>query len=239
MTNYIKAELFRIRNKKNIFKYFVIMFIMYILTVVVRSRSIEVVSEGQNIIGLFSLFIGGVIFSTVYNDDLSNKTIPQAIGFGNHRRNIVLSKAIVVTITTSIIYLLGFIVFNTVFFAIGKNSFSDVSKLLNTLGYQLVVTIGFSFLSSIVVFYTQKSTFSIVSYVMLASGVVKQLVFLIATREFIKNLFGDIIRFTLSGATSNIFTTTPKFSYLGVILIYAVLSLAISTILFNKKELEF
>lgn len=239
MTNYIKAELFRIRNKKNTLKYFIILFIMYLLTVIIRSSSLNVLSEGSMIFGMFTVFIGGTIFATVYNDDLSNKTISQAIGFGNERRNIIFSKIIVLTITTIIIYILGFIVFNIIFFAIGKNSYDEVIKLLNPFFNSLIVTIGFSLLSGIVAFATQKPTYSMVSYILLSVGVVKQIVFLISGGSFIKDLFGDINRFTLSRATGNVLSDNITVFNIVIILLYIVVPLVLSTITFNKKELEF
>ncbi|MDR2416213.1 MAG: hypothetical protein LBD75_06535 [Candidatus Peribacteria bacterium] len=107
MFNYIKADLYRIFRKKSMYMYFGILAIGYILMLVIFS-----ITEGGKILGeispifmLVSLFGGGYLFATVYNDDLTAKTLPALIGFGIKRRMIVIAKFIVHTLMTLLLCL--------------------------------------------------------------------------------------------------------------------------------------
>ena len=176
------------------------------------------------------------MFSTIYNDDLTAKTLPSLIGFGTKRTTIIISKIIISIIMSVVMFLSAFIVFYLMFTILGISINENMSiGLLKILFMNLLKLLAFSTISSVVVYGTQKATFSIVTFILLITSFISQMLSLLLTQ--IKGIV-DLSKFTLIPIVSNLMIETTFLTILPY-LIYVMIFITLSVIAFRKKDLEF
>ncbi len=247
MLNYMSAELNRVKSNKGVLLYFLICFIAYSLLVFIRLSSLtsdSIASEAVSVFQfLFPLFVGTMLFSVVYNNDLTAKTLPQVVGFGLSRKTIVLAKSMVMVIVTLITYLLGFILFHALFFLIGLNTMDIVVKTFSILVNPFLIVIGYSLLASTVVYGTQRATMAIVTFIVFITSIVPQLIGAFLGTSLVQNIVGDLTPYLLSSVINNISQNliAGQFDFMPwiTLAVYLTLFTVTAIIVFNKKELEF
>lgn len=249
MKNYILADLKRIIKKKSfVFAIlaFAILYILLIFIVVNETFTGEQYKIDTTLfINFFPLFVGIPIFLSVYNDDFKSKSMQVAIGYGISRPKIILTKiidTIILTCVTGILYLAVFLLLPFAFnFPISS---ADIAAITITFISSLILIIGYTAISNILLYATENAVFGIITFILLASSTVSMVLSLILSQNFIVNLFGVITQYLfttgISTQVQNILQMGhPTISLLFILLGYIALPIVISIILFNKKELEF
>jgi len=176
------------------------------------------------------------LFSTIYNDDLTAKTLPSLVGFGIKRSKIIISKMIISVIMSVLIFFAAFIVYYLIFTILGFNMDGNMRVgILNIAVVSLLKLLAYSTIASVVVYGIQKATFSIVAFILLVTGLISQILFLILTH--IKDII-DLYQFTLIPIVGG-FIQEATFLTLLPYIIYVAIFFALSIIAFHKKDLEF
>jgi len=246
MHNYIRAELYRIFHKKGLYIYFVILSLLYVVSVLMRSTifSSPVAVSDLFIFTSLPFFIGGPLFASIYNDDLNARTLPPIIGFGRSKVFIALCKLLVTIVMVVLHYLLVFVGFCAIHLLLRTGiDHILVSTILEMLIESILLTIGFILVTNIVTYGIQKPTFSIVAYLILCMELISEMVKNILQSSMISNIFGDLTGYTLPRIASRFSEgiAASKFDAMAFIqyLIYLLVAFSILSIVFNKKELEF
>ncbi|MDR1944819.1 MAG: hypothetical protein LBQ59_01700 [Candidatus Peribacteria bacterium] len=216
--------------------YFAILVAVYVLIFFIKSGDItsnRLLMETNPVFLLASLFGGGYLFVTIYNDDLNAKTLPTLIGFGMKKTTIILSKLIIYVTMTILIFLGTFILFYLTFIAFGFEITNDMLKQLTTVLFSnFFQLLAFSSIASIVVYGTQKASMSIVTFVLLVTTFVSSIIIMFLGQN---NILKDYMIMPL---VSNMLTA-PTITTITLYLIYMVIFTLLSIFAFHKKDLEF
>lgn len=242
MINYLKAEFYRIFSKKSMYIYFFILAALYGLMMFSRMSyltSADALSEGSILMELLVFGGSSFIFSIVYNDDLSARSLASVIGYGQKKGMIILSKLLLAVIMNTFMYLAALLCFSGILFFIGAPvPASAVPELLLYMLQKLSITIAYQIIASIMVYGIQKPSFSIGFYLLLSTGFIGQLLSMLLQSGFITQIFGNLTGFMLSPIIRTMFDNVSPATvlpYLAYLIIAAVLSVGV----FYKKELEF
>jgi ABC-2 type transport system permease protein len=247
MLNYIKAEFYRIFHKKNLYIYFIALLAVYGLTIFIRLSTFDhssIADEALTVFNFFPVFIGGYIFTSVYNDDLNAGTLASVIGFGRSKFFIILSKLGITIILTTGFYFCALIALESLFYLTGAAMGIDTIVLfLKMVLNPLLLTIGYVSIAGIFVYGIQKATFSIVAYVLLSLGIISTILEKLLKHDAIQSIFGDLSKYMLTNIVSRFSSYIMGVDSNGWTIlqycIYLLIVLAISTVVFHKKELEF
>lgn len=239
MLNYIRADLTRILTRKSFYIFFASLLSLYLIGLFITSSTLsedKIVNQASNIFMFLSLLGGGYLFTAIYNDDLTAKSLPALLGFGIKRTTIIIAKIIIFIIMSSLIFLLAYITFNLIFMVLGFKIDGDMTnqilKLLLTYFLQLL---AYTSIASIIVYGTQKATMSIVAFVLLATSFISQMLLLLLSQ--FKDMV-DLTRFTLMPIIAELISKGNLVSILSY-LIYIIVFITLSMIAFKKKDLEF
>jgi ABC-type transport system involved in multi-copper enzyme maturation permease subunit len=241
MFNYIKVDLYRIFAKRSMYIFFGVLTIIYILIFFAQGKigAERIFSEISMNILLVSLLGGGYLFHTIYNDDLSAKTLPALIGFGMKRTTIIISKIIIYIIMTILMYLGAFIIFYLTFVVLG---FEMTHEMLNGLFMLLFINLlqllAFGSITSVVVYGTQRSTMSIVVFVLLVTSFISGMFNMILGSGLVRKVFGDLREYMIEPIVTRLVANVNLETILPY-LIYVLIFIALSIFAFRKKELEF
>lgn len=192
--------------------------------------------------GMLPIFFGLLVFIAVFSADFKTKTMQVAIGTGLSRAEVVLSKAVeVFVITIAGIVLIGVVVLLAgVVTGVGMNA-THAMEIINSLWMKGVAIISYNYIAMILIFFTQKPGVGTMCYIALATPVVEILVSVINDIKLIKEL--DIRRFYLASLidtahTRLILGTFDIASFIGIAA-YIMAGVAVTILLFRKRELEF
>lgn len=232
MLNYLKAEFRRIFLKKSIYITLGISLIGLILVELIRYNSLSqegILNEINTIFIMLSLVGGGILFWTIYCDDLTAKTLPQIIGFGNQKWKIIIVKLIISVILTSLMFFLALGVSSLMFMLMGFNVHKILSELLMLTTQRVMLLVAVSSVASALVYGTSKTSLGIATYMLILTGIVGQLLSL---------AIKTIDKFTINSIVYT-FIENPSISKFTPYLIYLSIFIILGMIAFNKKELEF
>lgn len=248
MTNLIKADLYRIFNKKGLYIFSGICSVLFLVMMyLVHYPSFgynDYVSFIQMLSSFIGIIIGTFVVGLVYNDDLRSKSLQSAIGFGMKRSQIVITKFIIALIMYSMITLgfLALIESVPYMFAIPVESKMHNVLLMIFLG-EVLKGIVYMALTSIVVFATQKTTIVTTIYLLLATQTISGILSMVLGMDFVVNLVGNTTQYIPTNAitelTAQLISNTVPSKGLIVFTLSIVGSLLVSIGLFGKKELEF
>ena len=192
--------------------------------------------------GMLPIFFGLLVFIAVFSADFKTKTMQVAIGTGLSRAEVVLSKAVeVFVITIAGIFLIGVVVLLAgVVTGAGMNA-THAMEIINSLWMKGVAIISYNYIAMILIFFTQKPGIGTLFYIALATPVVEILISIINDIKLIKEL--DICRFYLANLietahTRLILGTFDIASFIGIAA-YIMAGVAVTILLFRKRELEF
>lgn len=246
MLNYLTAELNRIMSKKSVWLYFIVCFIFYaLITFVSNSRltNDSVLGDAMTLFSLLPLFAGTMLFSIVYNDDLTARTLPQIVGFGLPRYTIIIVKTLILTIITAVVFMIGATLYNGLYFILGVNTLENAIKSLSLLISPFLQIIGYSMIASIVVYGTQRATMAVIAFLVFALNIVPQLLSMFLASSFVTGIIGNITPYLMTSVINSIGhnaiagNTNPA-DIVGLTL-YIVGFILLAVFIFNKKEMEF
>lgn len=249
MKNYILADLQRILKKKSFLLVFLIFIVSFFLLMFVISNSTFTGDQYANYTGIFinffPIFAGIPLFISVYNDDFKSKSMQVAIGYGISRKKVILTKIfdiILLSFGIGIVFGALFLL-NPVLLNVSLTG-ANISSVIISLFGSILLIIGYTSISSILLYFTENAVLGIVAFILLASGTVSMVLGLILGQNFIANTFGNIVSYLFTNSISaqmhNVLTLGhPTFSLIPTLIVYIILPVGISMLLFEKKELEF
>jgi ABC-type transport system involved in multi-copper enzyme maturation permease subunit len=247
MFSLIRAEIYRVLHKRSFYIYFGVLAVLYAMFVVIRLSSLGVDSVGDDASKMFTflpVLVGGYLFATLFNDDLSSKNLSTLIGFGISKAKIVLAKLLLLVGFGTLIFGLAPLFMNFVYALLG---FANTGESLG-IAYAyaltgLMATVAYAAIAAIAVYGLQRATFAIVLFIILTLGQVDQLVMMLFQLDFLANLVPDIMNHLLTGITTtvrnDILVGGNALGALTEYGVYIVVATALSVVAFNKKELEF
>jgi len=242
MLRYIRGEIYRIIHKKSMYIFFAAVAVGYFLITYIRSGGFtaeSIVDEAISLFNFLPVLAGGFLFAAIYTDDLNSKNLISLVGFGLSKTKIVIAKLILIALFSAVVF--GFIpVFHcAVFRLLGWTATAGIWTTVYAVSLKFfLMTVAFSVLSGIVVYGLQRTTFAIVTYILLAFNIVSGL---IATglRTFApsltEHLMSGISDRIMAGVVGGGPLTLPVIEYV----VYVVIAAAISVAVFYKKEMEF
>ena len=242
MLKLINGEIYRFLHKKSVYAYFGALAVGYILFAFVRSGGLHEESVVNDAIKFFSFspaLIGGLLFSTIYTDDLNAKNLITLVGYGLSKTKIVLAKFILAALLGAaafgllpLFHYAVYAVFDCVASPVQIGTLYAVSLKF------LLMTLAFCALSSITVYGLQRATFAVVTYILFAFGVISTLL-----TAVINVLELNLYEHLLSGVTDRIMAGVIGNAALAPAIaqyaVYVIIAVALSAAAFNKKEMEF
>ncbi|MEG0327197.1 MAG: hypothetical protein RR565_02380 [Erysipelothrix sp.] len=248
MLNYFKAEFYRIFHKKSFYIFLASCSVLFIAVTFIASGQIKSGLDYAQFMGFITqmipIFIGIYTFGLIYGDELRSKSMQTAIGFGHTRFEIIINKLFVSFALLLISYIVMMIHVMILPFFLGFNLNSEVAGMIAFQFFTpLFQTFIYFSIASIMAFYTQKATSAMLTFVLLATGTINMIMSLIVGQKFLVNLFGNLQPYLLTNIISQINAGFFNHNlsadlFIGPIL-YLAVSIAIATLLFNRKELEF
>ncbi|GHV08890.1 hypothetical protein FACS1894217_12080 [Clostridia bacterium] len=248
MLNYLGGEIYRVLHKKSMYIYFGSFAVLFFLFAAFGSKhNIENLrGTAENFFSLLPPVVGGYLFGALYTDDLSSKNLTTLVGFGISKLKIVLSKCILMTLFSAFVFGLIPLFVVGCFAVFGVVPDAETFKVVYIHALtQLLTVVAFAALSGIVVYGVQRNTFAIVLYIVLAFGVISNLMMLLLNADIVRGFAPDLDKYLMSGVgiASRIEAGLLKGeSVLGVFAEYAVYvaaALGLSVFAFRGKELEF
>ena len=242
MIKYIHGEIYRLLHKKTMYIYFTVLALGYVLLTYVRSGGFtdkSVIADAANFFFYLPILAGGFLFAAIYTDDLNSKNLISLVGFGLSKAKIVISKLILTSVFSAVIFALAPVLHIGVYSLLGSSA--ELSPWLTIYALSIkfwLTTIAFSALCGVVVYGMQRSTFAFVSYILLAFGIVGGLI-----SSALSSFAPGITRFLMSGITDEIMAGIINGSSLvmpiAAYIIYIAASILLSALAFTKKEMEF
>lgn len=245
MINLIKADLYRYSKKKSLLillGLFSTLLLFVYFQVNNKDTSVMFMTE---LINMSPMLIGIYLFSIIYGDDLRAKSSQSSIGFGYSRASIIISKLLSGIIMTGLIFI--YVIMNYSLMALIFN-LTISSDIRTTMTYNFILSlisiITFFSMASILTFFTQKSTVGIITYILLASGFINNILVLIFKLEIFKSLFKNINDFTLTNSIntiSRLLNTQQPLTVQPVLTVisFLVISTIMSVFIYKNVELEF
>jgi len=242
MLKLMHGEIYRMLRKKSIYVYFGALAAGYLILAFIRSGGFKEESAVSDALSLFILLpalVGGFLFAAIYTDDLNSKNLITLVGYGVNKSAIILSKFVIMALSGIVIFGLVPLYHLAVYALLGRAAPADAAAMIFAISLKhLLTSLAYAALSGIVVYGLQRATFAIVSYLLLAFGVIGSLV------SVALNMFApDLTEYLMQGISNRLLTgvlvggslTSPVIEYI----IYILVSLALSAAAFFRKEMEF
>jgi len=242
MHKLIRGEIYRLLHKKSLYIYFAALAAGYLMLAFIRSGGFKeesVLSDAMTLFSLLPALVGGFLFAAVYTDDLNSKNLISLVGYGVNKATIIITKFFLMALFSAAIFVVVPLYHCAVYAVLGQPVTASVVATVCAVSVKyLLASIAFAALSGIVVYGLQRSTFAIVSFLLLAFGVVGSLVS-VALNTFApsltRHLMSGISDAILLGLLGGSPLSMPVVEYV----IYVLIGLALSVIVFFRKEMEF
>lgn len=249
MRNYILADIKRICHKKSFpataGAYTGLFLIMIFIYFNPSFTTGAYVAKTTAFLSFFPLFVGLIVFLSVYYDDFKSKSMQIAIGYGMPRYKVVLSKVVESFILLlAIIFVVGITILIIPAVSGMTLSGAQVAELIASVIVEALRTIGYICISAIPVFYTQNAVNGTILFVLLSSKSVMILLTMMSGQDILVNLMGDLTQYLYTSmlySTRNMFVQTGTVNVMLFVSLafYIVLPVILSVLGFRKKELEF
>lgn len=242
MTKLIRADIYRLLRKKSLYVYFGGLAVAYLLLAYVRSGGFTAESTGSDAMTFFGwlpAFAGGLIFASVFTDDLDSKSLTTLVGSGLGKARIVVARLILTAGASAVVLAIAPVFHCAIYAALGWPPTAATWALVYAAALKAwLMTIGFAALSAIVVYGAQRTTLAVMTYVLLAFGVVSGLMTM-ALNSFGPNLIPHLLS-SVTGRVQAALTSggSPVWPLIEF-LIYVVAAVAAAVLVFRKKEMEF
>ena len=249
MLNYLIADLNRMSRKKSlVYTLAAYVGLFFIMVYMIYNPNLDAggyASKTDMFLEFYPLVVGIPIFLSIYSDDFKSKAMQIAIGYGIDRNKIILTKAIETVILAVISgVLLGVFVIGVPKILGITLTHEQFLELTFGAGIGILKIIVYVGISTILVYHYQNAMYGTISFVLLGSGTVAMILNLILSQQFIVDLVGNLnehIFTTLVAIQKLSYITTGKFNITSIIeiILYMVIPVIVSMIIFRKKELEF
>ncbi|MDR0514171.1 MAG: hypothetical protein LBG81_03295 [Coriobacteriaceae bacterium] len=248
MANYLFGEAYRIIRKKSMYLYFGAFAFLYLLLVFMRAGTgnadTQILQDAEVLSSFFPAVVGGYLFAAIYTDDLNAKNLGTLIGFGMGKAKIVIAKLVLVLAFGALFFgLIPLFLWaaNTLFG--GSIPSSAWQVLYAWAAKSFLETLAFSAVSAIVVYGLQRATFGMVTYLLLALGIISQLMSALLNWDMISSVLPGLSQHLMSGISFRVMVGIVSESMplepLVEYLVYVAAAAALSVLAFRKKELEF
>ena len=247
MTNYISADLKRIFKRVPRLIVLAAVYAGFIIYLAAsgagKGRGSDYISlSNQYLANMLPLLFGVIELISVFSEDFRAKTMQIAIGRGMERWQVVLCKFFELCILVVIdLLMMGIVVWIAgIFMSTGLSS-GNIGDLFIDLFSVWLSVISYGSLTMILIFYMQGTGTSIFLYLLLASNILGILLDLLFTLPALSSM--NIDSFLLTGLLDDFTTALMKGSFsfpefLGICA-YTAAGLLFTTVLFEKRELEF
>jgi ABC-type transport system involved in multi-copper enzyme maturation permease subunit len=247
MTKYIRGELYRLLHKKSIYIYFAALAVGYVGTMFLRVASLNeytIADDMATLSAFLPAILGGFLFSAIYTDDLNSKNLITLVGFGLGKIRIIVSKFILMTAISALIYAIIPLWSYGVLAAFGHMSVYAAFEMSYAIILKMaLLTLAYSLVASIVCYGTQRTTFSLVTYLLFSLGIVDAVLGMIfkirAIHELMPNISDYLIDHVVGriflGLTESAALAPSAFTYLAYLAVFIVVSM----FAFKRKEMEF
>jgi len=247
MIRLIHGEIYRLAHKRSLYIYFALLAACYAFLAFVRSGGFDsesILRDAGSFFEYMPVLAGGFLFAAVYTDDLNSKTLISLVGFGTGKTKIVVVKFILMAVFCIAAFGLAPLFLFGIHAALGWPAPADVLLQVYMISFkQFLVSVGFAALSGIVVYGLQRTTFAIVAYVLLAFGIISGLASWILNSDFVSALFPGLSSHLMAGISGRIYMAAAKGEPFIMPLIeyaiYVAVAIALSSLAFRKKEMEF
>lgn len=249
MRNYVLADIKRICHKKSFLAivgaYMGLFLIMIFIYFNPSFTAAAYVAKTTTFLSFFLLFVGLLVFLSVYYDDFKSKSMQIAIGYGMSRYKVVLSKvmdSILLLFVT--VFCIGIIILIIPAILGLSLSGAQIVELVASIIVEVLRAIGYICISAIPVFYTQNAVNGTIFFVLLSSKTIMILLTMILGQDILVNTVGDLMQYLYTSMlynTRNMFVQegTVSITLFGALTLYIVLPVILSILSFRKKELEF
>lgn len=250
MLNYWKADVFRTVRSLSFWILIAVAPLIYLAGVFMVSGPHYSLSTHATIVTmvgvLAAIFAGIGIYNTVYSQDIKAGAMHVAIGRGTARTRVVIAKFVEVLVLSVLVGALLYVFerFVPMVFGIPQNGKLNAALLASVLQFVLQ-TVIFASLASIVSMARQESVTATVIYVLLAAGVVDQLIGLLLSLNVVKSVVGNLTGYLPQalanslGAQLSGISGSVSISLVLVYIGYIVVAQVLASWVFNRKELEF
>lgn len=249
MLKLLKADLYRVTHKKGFYAFTLFCTVLFSLIIVLvgpsKLTSEDYITFSSIIIMMSPLIIGVFVYSLLYGDDLKNKNSQAILGFGYTRANIVLRKFFIFIVLTLLAFAYFYLLININAIIFGfKIGAQQQKHILGSMVSKASLIVIYAAITSLVAYYSQSATTSIVLFVLLVTGTLNMILSLILSQGPIVKLIGDLTPYlvtSLMGAIESKYTLDGIvwMKEIGFLMMYVVVALVGSIYLFENKELEF
>jgi len=197
------------------------------------------VSDAMSLFSLLPALAGGFLFAAIYTDDLNSKNLITLVGYGINKAAVITSKFTLMLLFSVVIFGIAPLYHCVIYSVLGQTVTADIAATVCVLSLKYLLTsLAFAALSGIVVYGLQRATFAIVTFLLLAFGVVGSLAS-VALNTFAPNLAVHL----MSGITDRILTGILNDGLMATTvaeyIVYVLIVLALSVLAFYRKEMEF
>ena len=238
---YLRGECYRLLRKKSLYAYYAALAACYALVTYVRSGGFgpgSVVGEAINMSNFLPVLAGGVMFAAIYADDLGARNLTVLVGFGLGRLRIALSKLIIMAASVAVMYALVPVVHVAMFRLLGwPASPGDWAMIYAAMAKHAASTMAFAALSAVLAFGTQRATFAIVAYTLLAFGIVGGMA-AAGLNAFAPGLSDHLMSGISDRVMVGLLGDGPLATPLAEYAAYVAAAFAASVAAFHRKEME-
>ncbi|MDR2044577.1 MAG: hypothetical protein LBQ15_09485 [Clostridium sp.] len=247
MFPYLRGEIYRLLCKKSLYLYFGAFALAYLLLMFIRmgsSGAEQMLTDAETLFGFLPPVIGGYLFAAIYTDDLNARNLATLIGFGMNKAQIILSKLLLMALFGTVMVGLVPLFMYAAYAVLGTPASFAILGEVSVWGLKALMEIlAFASLSAAVVYGLQRATFGMVTYLLLALGIVSQLLEALLNWDMVsgllpglsRHLMAGILLRTLVGILTGESVLLPASEYV----VYVAVTVVLSSLAFHKKELEF
>ena len=242
MLRLIHGEIYRLLHKRSLFIYFGALALGYLVLAFIRSGGFSedsIVNDALSLFVLLPALVGGFLFAAIYTDDLNSRNLISLVGSSTGKATIIVAKFVLMALFGVVLFGLAPLFHMGVYALFGQTATIEMARILFAVCLKyLLASLAFAALSGIVVYGLQRTTFAIVTYLLFAFGVVGGLIS-VALNMFAPSLVAHLV----TGITDRILLAligggtllVPVVEYV----IYLLVAVALSYLVFSRKEMEF
>jgi hypothetical protein len=252
MLDLLQAESYRLLRKKSLYRYFASFLAGYFLIAFVRAGGFSdgsIIRDATVFFSLFPAFLGGTVFSAVYTDDLNSKNLITLVGYGLGKTRIVVVKLVMATAATAAFYAFLPLFHWLTYAAFGQVGNAHQLTLVYAISLKyMLMTVAFMALSGIVVYASQRATFSIVTFIVFAFNIVSGMLSILSsvlkfdlTEHLLSGITDRILAGLIGSSSASLATSwvTSLAIPIAEFCIYIFVAIVVSAAAFSKTEMEF
>ena len=247
MLKLITAEIYRLLHRKTFFIYLILLAVAYLLIAFIRSGGFDENSILEDALIFFNFLppvVGGILFAAIYNDDLNAKNLITLVGYGTSRTSIVLSRLLLMTLVSSIVFTLAPLMLFLTHAALGWTATASNMSTIYALAFKyLLLTLGYATISGIVVYGTQRTTTAMVTFVLCSLNIIGGMLSALLASLLGSELASRISTHFMLGISNRAYYAISGDGSLLLPLaeffIYLLIAVLVSIFAFRRKEMEF